>query len=92
MPRASKSSLAVVAAADPPGPHLEEDLINEQKAAKRLDVSVWTLRSWRCRGIGPPYIKMGRGTQAAVRYNPLDLDEFARQSRFIPSARAVLED
>jgi len=35
---------------------------------------------------------MGRGTQAAVRYNPLDLDEFARQSRFIPSARAVLED
>lgn len=92
MPRTSKAAFAVAAVLDPPGPHLEEDLINEQKAAKRLDVSVWTLRSWRCRGIGPPYIKMGRGTQAPVRYNPLDLDEFARQGRLIPSARAVLED
>ena len=75
-----------------PKSHSQRDLFDEHRAAQRLGVSTWTLRSWRCRGIGPIYVKLGRGSQAPVRYNPDDLDEFVRQGRLVPSARAVLED
>jgi len=68
------------------------DALNDEQAAKRLGVSPATLRSWRCREIGPPFVKLGPGIQAAVRYNPDDLDEFMRQGRHVPSVRAALED
>lgn len=68
------------------------DALNDEQAAKRLGVSPATLRSWRCREIGPPFIKLGIGTQAPVRYNPDDLDEFMRQGRHVPSVRAALEE
>ncbi len=68
------------------------DMLNDEQAARRLGVSPATLRSWRCREIGPPFVKLGRGTQAPVRYNPDDLDEFMRQGRHVPSVRAALED
>ena len=67
-------------------------LLNDNKTASRLGISPATLRSWRCRGIGPPYIKLGSSTNASVRYNPIDLDEFLRQRRHVPSVRAALEE
>ena len=68
------------------------DMLNDEQAARRLGISPATLRSWRCRQIGPPFIKLGLGTQAPVRYNPDDLDEFMRQGRHVPSVRAASED
>ena len=68
------------------------DLLNDNQTAVRLGVSPATLRSWRCRGIGPPFIKLGLSSNASVRYNPIDLDEFLRQGRHVPSVRAALED
>ena len=44
-------------------------LMNDKHAAKFLDVGVQTLRNWRCRRIGPDYIKLGR----SVRYSESDL-------------------
>jgi predicted DNA-binding transcriptional regulator AlpA len=38
--------------------------LKEKEAAERLNLSVRTLQSWRVRGIGPPFLKLG----AAVRY------------------------
>src|SRR5262249_15326895 len=67
-------------------------LLNDNQTALRLGVSPATLRSWRCRGIGPPYIKLGRGINASVRYNPIDLDEFLRLGRHVPSVRAASEE
>jgi hypothetical protein len=46
------------------------DMLNDEQAARRLGVSPATLRSWRCREIGPPFVKLGLGSQAPVRYNP----------------------
>jgi hypothetical protein len=63
------------------------DMLNDEQAARRLGVSPATLRSWRCREIGPPFIKLVLGSQAPVRYNPDDLDEFMRQGRHVPSVR-----
>ena len=41
-------------------------------AAARVGVTAETLRNWRWRGDGPPYLKIGR----RVRYRLVDLVEF----------------
>ncbi len=42
----------------------QDSLLNEDEAAKFLAVSVRTLQAWRTRGIGPPFVRLGR----SVRY------------------------
>jgi hypothetical protein len=66
------------------------NLLTEHEVAPLLRVSPATLRSWRCRGIGPNYIKMGRGTKSPVRYNRVDLEQFVAQCRHVPLVRAAL--
>lgn len=45
-------------------------LLNERQAAAALGLSHRTLQSWRVRGGGPEFIKLG----SSVRYRPADLD------------------
>ncbi len=51
-------------------------LLTEKEAAERLKVSQRTLQSWRQRGIGPAYTKLGAGTRAPVRYVSDIVDSF----------------
>jgi hypothetical protein len=64
-------------------------LLTEQEAAAYLAVSPATLRSWRCRGIGPAYIKLGSGPKAACRYNLGDLEEYIQGHRQVASVQAA---
>ncbi len=80
----SMLELDIMAAADP--------LLNDAEAAKRLCVSAATLRSWRCRGIGPAFIKMGRGAKAPVRYSESDIEQYIAQCRQVPPVRAAWEN
>jgi hypothetical protein len=66
-------------------------LLNDSQAAERLCVSPATLRSWRCRGIGPNFVKMGNGAKAPVRYSEADIGQFISQCRHVPSVRAAYE-
>jgi len=50
-------------------------LLNERQAAAFLNLSHRTLQSWRHRGGGPLFTKIG----AAVRYRPADLEAWLRQ-------------
>ena len=50
--------------------------LTDVEVAGRLGVSRFTVRSWRLKGIGPRFLKMGR----AVRYRPQDVDEYERQA------------
>jgi hypothetical protein len=45
-------------------------LLTEKVAARLLAVSNRTLQTWRCKGIGPAFVRAGR----AVRYRQTDLD------------------
>jgi hypothetical protein len=54
--------------------------LNENQAAEFLGLSVRTLQTWRVRGGGPPYCKIGR----SVRYQRADLAVF-RQSHLVAS-------
>lgn len=47
-------------------------LLTETEAALHLGCSIRTLQSWRLRGGGPGYSKVGR----LVRYRPADLSAF----------------
>jgi hypothetical protein len=71
-----------------------ETLIDDNTAAEVLGVRPPTLRSWRCRGIGPVYVKLGTGRNAAVRYDLRDLAQFIEQGRHVSSSsvRAASED
>jgi excisionase family DNA binding protein len=54
----------------------EKRTLTDVEVAARLGVSRFTVRSWRLKGIGPRFLKMGR----AVRYRPQDVDEYERQA------------
>lgn len=49
-----------------------EPLLTTQAAADFLTLTKRTLETWRCKGIGPPYRKLG----GAVRYAMVDLENF----------------
>ena len=69
-------------------------LVDDKAAADYLDMKPSTLRSWRCRGVGPVYIKLGCGKRSAVRYDLRDLARFIEQGRqdFSSSVRAASEE
>ena len=48
-------------------------LLNQRQAASLIGVSERTLESWRCRGGGPPFVKISR---RAVRYRRQDIDQW----------------
>lgn len=73
-------------------------LLKESQVAEHLGVSLPTLRSWRSRGIGPAYVKLGRGKKSPVRYHHRDLEAYIAQGRSThthvsdASVRAAFED
>lgn len=54
---------------DTPGTAGGVELLTTKEAAAFLKVSEQTLMAQRVRGGGPPFIKLGNGPKAAVRYN-----------------------
>ncbi len=50
--------------------------LTERQVAELLGLSVATLRTWRHRGKGPRFLRLGR----SVRYLPSDVDDFVRAS------------
>lgn len=71
--------------------------VNEHEAADYLSMSVHFLRQARSEGNipgrtpGPPYIKLGQGRRAAVRYLVKDLDEWLAKYRVAPAERDALK-
>jgi predicted DNA-binding transcriptional regulator AlpA len=62
---------------------VEKRMLTDIEVAARLGVSPFTVRSWRLKGVGPKFLKMGR----AVRYRPEDVDEYVRQALIEPQTR-----
>lgn len=60
-------------------------ILNEGEAAQVLGINVRTLQTWRFKGHGPQYLKMGR----CVRYRRQDLLAFAEQCVARPIADAA---
>ena len=56
-------------------------LLRTREAATLLGLEPGTLEHWRWRKIGPPYIKLGNGRGAAVRYSRTSLVVWLAESR-----------
>jgi hypothetical protein len=63
-------------------------LIPTREAAEMLGTTEGTLKSWRSRGIGPKWVKLG----TAVRYDVGELLDFIKRNTRVPSVRALVED
>ena len=57
--------------------------LTDIEVAARLGVSRFTVRSWRFKGVGPRFLKMGR----AVRYRPEDVQEYEQRVLVNPTSR-----
>lgn len=55
-----------------------QDIMRERAAADYLQVSMRTLQSWRVKGGGPCFLKLGR----AVRYERKALDAWLAARRY----------
>lgn len=57
-----------------------DTLLTEVAAAKQLKLSIRTLQAWRCRGMGPAFVRVGR----AIRYRYCDLLDWVKANTVQP--------
>lgn len=57
-------------------------MLTTKQAAKVLGLSPLTLSTWRCRGQGPKFVKLGN----LVRYRKNDLDTWLRERTVDPKS------
>jgi len=62
-----------------PLPNQTARLLSTAEAAEMLLLSSQTLRRWRCRGVGPPFVKVAANR---VAYRPEALREFVASREF----------
>jgi hypothetical protein len=66
-------------------------LLTERQVSDILATPMGTLRRWRCVGDGPPFIKMGSGPKARVKYDSVDILAYVEAGRRYP-IRAGITD
>ena len=60
----------------------ELKLLDEEEAAGLLQVAPQTLATWRCRGLGPTFVRVGR---RLIRYREVDLLAFLESGTVQPN-------
>jgi hypothetical protein len=61
-----------------------DTLLTEDAAARFLKLSVRTLQAWRCRNMGPAFVRVGR----AIRYRYGDLTAWLQANTVAPELAA----
>jgi hypothetical protein len=59
-------------------------LLTEKQVSMITAIPMGTLRRWRCVGDGPPFVKMGRGPKARVRYDAVDILTYVEAGKRYP--------
>jgi hypothetical protein len=68
----------------PPPKEPFEPLLNEVQVARILGMSIAWLQRGRCKGFGPPYIKIG----GSVRYEPAVIRRYVEANRCEPQGHS----
>lgn len=69
--------------------------VNNDEAARLIGVTPQTLKWWRHKKKGPPFIKFGESKQSGVGYDPADIEawkaerKFASTTDYSPAAQPV---
>lgn len=56
-------------------------LLTPKELCERWKLADNTLRQWRVKGVGPPYIKLGDGRASEVRYQLKDIEAFEKSNK-----------
>lgn len=56
-----------------------ETLLKPSKVAQQLCVTTDTLATWRRKGSGPPFVKLGNSARAKVRYRPSEVQKYIEE-------------
>jgi hypothetical protein len=59
-------------------------LLTEKQVSVITSIPMGTLRRWRCVGEGPPFIKLGNGPKARVRYDAVDILAYVEAGKRYP--------
>lgn len=57
---------------------MDNDLLTEKQLAPILGLSVHTIRKMRYERRGPPFVRLGLGAKAKVRYNLKEVKKWAK--------------
>lgn len=57
-------------------------LLDTREAAEMLGIRPDTLKLWRHKGKGPPYVKKGDAAQSGVGYDPDDVRDWVAARKF----------
>lgn len=55
-------------------------LLTPQQLAERWNINVGTLKNWRIKGKGLPFLKMGEEKRSRIMYRESDVIEFERKN------------
>ena len=75
--------------ATPPEPAPLEPSLTEEEAARVIGVAPKTMRNWRVKGIGPPFVVTG---PKLIRYRPPDLRAYQEANLRRSTSRARTTD
>ena len=70
----------------------EPQLLNEADAAKLCGLTARSLQEMRYQGSGPPFVKLGDGRAAPIRYGVADLHLWINTRQRYRSTRAAQND
>ena len=62
------------------------ELLTAEQVAEMLHVQPSTLATWRHRGVGPAYVRVGPGDRARVMYRREAIDAWLREQERLPAA------
>ncbi len=65
--------------------------INTKNAAERIGVKPQTLRTWRCRGCGPVYTRLG-GPRGRAVYDVDELDRWLSERTFRSTSEEAVKN
>jgi hypothetical protein len=58
------------------------NVLNNDEAARLIGVTPLTLKWWRYKKKGPPFIKFGESKQSGVGYDPADIEAWKAKRKF----------
>ncbi len=65
--------------------HANNELLTSAEVANRYGWHRGTLANWRCKGVGPPYVRFG----GRVYYRTSAIDEFLAQCTVVPRPQSA---
>ena len=66
------------------------EMVDTGRMAAACGVQAQTARVWRIKGVGPPYVRVGRGVRGRVLYRVADIIAWLQKRTFLSTAEEAV--